>query len=155
MLKNYLLAIEVRACVCVCVCVCVCARALSHFNCVQLFVTLWTSLTGSSVDGIVQAGILEWVAMSSWFLNSRAEALWMAFLFSINTHDFTYHLYGDNPKFSTQTFPLYSKPTSSYLLDILNEKTTSIFIYMSKINHWFFFPTSLLLWLHIHALHWP
>ena len=32
--------------VCVCVCVCVCARAhtctTSHFNCVQLFVTLWT-----------------------------------------------------------------------------------------------------------------
>ena len=31
---------------------------------VQLFVTLWTSLPGSSVNGLLQARILEWVAIS-------------------------------------------------------------------------------------------
>ena len=57
-------------CVCVCVCVCVCARAqsLSH---VRLFLTSWTvALPGSSVHGISQARILEWVAISS----SRASS---------------------------------------------------------------------------------
>ena len=39
---------------------------LSRFSCVQLFGTLWTvALTGSSVHGIIQARILEWVAMPS------------------------------------------------------------------------------------------
>ena len=37
---------------------------LSHLSCVQLFVTLWTP-PGSSVHGILQARILEWVAMPS------------------------------------------------------------------------------------------
>ena len=39
----------------------------SRFNRVQLFVTLWTvcSLSGSSVHGILQARILEWIAMAS------------------------------------------------------------------------------------------
>ena len=38
-------------------------KSLSH---VQLFLTPWTvcSLPGSSVHGIFQAGVLEWVAMS-------------------------------------------------------------------------------------------
>ena len=36
---------------------------LSHFSCVQLFATLWT--VGASVHGILQARILEWVAMLS------------------------------------------------------------------------------------------
>ena len=50
-------------CVCACVCVCVCVCALSH---VQLFVTPWTSSPpDSSVHGIFQARILEWVAISS------------------------------------------------------------------------------------------
>ena len=48
---------------CVCVCVCVQAKLL------QLYLTLCDlmdySLTGSSVLGILQAGILEWVAMPS------------------------------------------------------------------------------------------
>ena len=44
-------------CVCVCVCVCVC-------RCVQLFATSYTSSPGSSVHGISQARILEWVAIS-------------------------------------------------------------------------------------------
>ena len=38
---------------------------LSSFSHIQLCVTLWTlcSLLGSSVHGIIQAGILDWVAM--------------------------------------------------------------------------------------------
>ena len=56
-------------CVCVCVCVCVCARAHAcarMLSCVQLFLTLWgCSPFGSSVHGILQARILEWVAMPS------------------------------------------------------------------------------------------
>ena len=46
---------------CVCVCVCVCVCSLSR---VQLFAILWTSLPGSSVHGIFQARILEWIAIS-------------------------------------------------------------------------------------------
>ena len=38
------------------------ACTLSDFSCVQLFATLW-SLPGSSVHGILQARILEWVAI--------------------------------------------------------------------------------------------
>ena len=40
---------------------------LSRFGCVQPFVTLWTvcSPTGSSVHGILQGRILEWIAMPS------------------------------------------------------------------------------------------
>ena len=36
-----------------------CACMLSHLSHVQLFVTPWTSLPGSSVHGILQARILE------------------------------------------------------------------------------------------------
>ena len=38
----------------------------SHFSCVQRFATLWAdcSLSGSSVHGILQARILDWVAVS-------------------------------------------------------------------------------------------
>ena len=36
---------------------------LSHFSPIQLFVTLWTGPPGSSVHGILQARILEWVAV--------------------------------------------------------------------------------------------
>ena len=49
----------------VCVCVCVCMRAcmLSH---VQLFAILYTvTWLGSSVHGIFEARILDWVAISS------------------------------------------------------------------------------------------
>ena len=57
-----------RVCVCVCVCVCVSVcESLSH---IRLFVTPWTwgckpwSLLGSSVHEILQARILERVAIS-------------------------------------------------------------------------------------------
>ena len=36
---------------------------LSHFSCVWLLVTYGLDLPGSSVDGILQARTLEWVAM--------------------------------------------------------------------------------------------
>ena len=36
---------------------------LSCFRLVRLFVTLWTSLPGSSVHGFLQGRVLEWVAM--------------------------------------------------------------------------------------------
>ena len=38
---------------------------LSHFSCVQFFATPWTSLPGTSVHGIFQARVLEWVAIPS------------------------------------------------------------------------------------------
>ena len=42
------------------------AHVLSHFSCVQLYATLWTvAPPGSSVHGISQGKILEWVAMLS------------------------------------------------------------------------------------------
>ena len=45
----------------VCVCVCVCEL----LSCVQLFTTPWTQACQAplSVDGILQARILEWVAI--------------------------------------------------------------------------------------------
>ena len=36
---------------------------LSHFSCVQLFATPWTTARQSSVRGILQARTLEWVAI--------------------------------------------------------------------------------------------
>ena len=54
---------EDRFCVCVCVCVCVraCAKSLQSF--LTLCDPMDCSLPGSSVSGILQARILEWVAM--------------------------------------------------------------------------------------------
>ena len=49
-------------CVCVCVCVCVCAFSRSV---VSDSATLWTVAHQSPVHGILQARILEWVAISS------------------------------------------------------------------------------------------
>ena len=55
-----------KVCVCVCVCVCACAH-----SCTQSLSRVWLcnpldySLSGSSVHGIFQARILEWVAISS------------------------------------------------------------------------------------------
>ena len=48
--------------VCVCVCVCVYAQSLSS---VCLYDPMVCSLPGSSVHGISQARIIEWVAVSS------------------------------------------------------------------------------------------
>ena len=44
---------------------CMCHAVLGPFSCAQLFETLWTPLSmDSSVHGILQARILEWVAIS-------------------------------------------------------------------------------------------
>ena len=48
-------------CVCLCVCVCV----LSHFSRIWLLNSMNFNPSGSSVHGILQAWILEWVAISS------------------------------------------------------------------------------------------
>ena len=59
---EQLRALEPGRSVCVCVCVCVCAHA--HVQ-LYLFVIPWTiSTPGSSVQGIFQRRILEWVAIS-------------------------------------------------------------------------------------------
>ena len=45
---------------------CCCACMLSHISCVWLFATIWTvAPPDSSVHGILQAIILEWVVISS------------------------------------------------------------------------------------------
>ena len=51
------------ACVCVCVCMCVCARAHAP-SCPTLCDPMDCSPPGSSVHGIFQARILEWVSIS-------------------------------------------------------------------------------------------
>ena len=54
--------------VCVCVCVCVCTHAHIHLVaqlCLTLFDPWDYSPPGSSIHGILQARILEWVAISS------------------------------------------------------------------------------------------
>ena len=55
-----------------------CMCVLSHFSHVQLFATLWTvdcSPPGSSVHGILQARILEWVAMPTSGASSQLKDL--------------------------------------------------------------------------------
>ena len=53
-------------CVSVCLCVCVCARTLSLFSHVWLCATLWTATRQAPLSmGILQARILEWVALLS------------------------------------------------------------------------------------------
>ena len=52
------------------------ACILSHFSCIRLFATLWTvcSPPGSSVPGIFQARILEWVAMPRYAMSCHASS---------------------------------------------------------------------------------
>ena len=53
-------------CVCVCVCVCImCACAGSLQLCPILYDPVDSSSLGSSVHGILEARVLEWVAMPS------------------------------------------------------------------------------------------
>ena len=53
--------IHTRVCVCVCVCVCVHAKSLQ--SCLTLCNPMDCSPPGSSVHGILQSRVLEWVAM--------------------------------------------------------------------------------------------
>ena len=59
-------------CVCVCVCVCVCIPAATAVKSLQSCPTLCDPIEGSppgsSVPGILQARILEWVAISSSYI---------------------------------------------------------------------------------------
>ena len=55
----------VYVCVCMCVCVCMRAHTLCRFSRVWLCNLIDCSLPGSSVHGILQARILEWVSISS------------------------------------------------------------------------------------------
>ena len=62
------------ALLCVCVCVCVCVRAHTcsvTWLCLTLCDSVDCSLPGSSVHGISQVRILEWVAISSTRRSSR------------------------------------------------------------------------------------
>ena len=51
-------------CVCVCVCVCMCVCVLVAQSCLTLCIPMDCSPPGSFVHGILQARILEWVAIS-------------------------------------------------------------------------------------------
>ena len=87
-------------CGCVWVCVCLRARAWSGTQLLsrtQLFAAPWaSSLLGSSVHGIFQAGILEWVALSSsrrsswrrdWTLISLVSCIGRHLLYHCTTWD--------------------------------------------------------------------
>ena len=52
------------ACVCVCVCVCMCVCVCESLSGVQLCDPMDCGLSGSSVHGILQARILDWVTFS-------------------------------------------------------------------------------------------
>ena len=56
--------IYIYMCVCVCVCVCVKSESEVAQLCLTLSDTTDCSLPGSSVHGVFQARILEWVAIS-------------------------------------------------------------------------------------------
>ena len=62
---QYSTAVCVCLCVCVCVCLCLCLCAKSIQLCLTLCDPVDHSLPGSSVHGILQARILEWVAILS------------------------------------------------------------------------------------------
>ena len=59
------LAIPFYMCVCVCVCVCDCGLHLTMCLCPTLFDLIDCSPSVSSVHGISQARVLEWIAISS------------------------------------------------------------------------------------------
>ena len=59
---NIFSVAEFTVCVCACMCVCVCVYAQS---CLTLCDPMNCSPAGSSVHGIFQADILEWVVVSS------------------------------------------------------------------------------------------
>ena len=73
-------------------CVCVCAHTCttSHFNCVQLFVTLWTvALQTPLSKGFSR--ILEWVAMPSSRASFRPKDWTCVFYISFTGRQAVYH----------------------------------------------------------------
>ena len=69
---SQFLCARARARVCVCVCVCVCVSSSVAQSCLTLCDPMDCSLPGSSVRGILQVRILEWVAMPSVNRSSNA-----------------------------------------------------------------------------------
>ena len=75
---------------CVCVCVCVCAHVRAN-SCLTFCDSLDCSLQGSSIHGIFQPRILEWVAVSFSRGSSRLRdgihisciSRWTLYLYSI------------------------------------------------------------------------
>ena len=60
-----------------CMHACIHTCVLSHFSHVQLFVTPWTMAPGSSVHGILQTRVLEWVSTpSSRPTSLQSQMLW-------------------------------------------------------------------------------
>ena len=62
-----LLWLSLYVCVCVCVCMCTCTHVhicMCSQSCLTLYDSMGCSPPGSSVHGIFQAGILEWIAIS-------------------------------------------------------------------------------------------
>ena len=59
----------------VCVCVCVCVYVCKSLSCVQLCDPMDCSPPGSSVQGILQARVLEWVAISLSILTHKKKQI--------------------------------------------------------------------------------
>ena len=96
-----------------------CAQWLSP---VRLFVTPWTVASGSSVHGILQARILEWVAMSS----SRGSSIprdwsWVSFIAG---------------RFFTTELPAmdYNSPTGLWISSPFYKWRTNIFSNLCKLT---------------------
>ena len=65
---------QTTTCVCVCVSVCVC----ESLSCVQLCDPMDCSPPGSSIKGILQARVLEWVAISLSILTHKKKQNWVS-----------------------------------------------------------------------------
>ena len=105
----YIYSVCVCLCVyaCVCVCVCMCAQWLQ--SCLTLCDSMDSTPPGSSVHGILQARILDWVAISSFrgsswpkdrtHISGVSRIAGDSFLLSylgIPSHGFDLHLIGLN-----------------------------------------------------------
>ena len=77
-------------CICVYICVCMCTKSLQSF--LTLCYPMDCSLPGSSVHGVLQERILEWVAMSSSRGSSQSrDWIHIPFVFCIG-RQVLYHL---------------------------------------------------------------
>ena len=76
----------------VCACVCVCTWVKSLQSCLTLYITMYYSLPGSSVLGILQARVVEWVAMPSSRGTSWPRDLTLVSCFNRWVLDYKHHL---------------------------------------------------------------